>query len=190
MTSRERVSDDLSAEVLRAVISVIREYPDFDTPGPLTEMMDDALAGRVPKLLEDLRDISNGIRPSRAADRDAGPVAWNLIDRAVKMMEMAGYRVAAVEPNHNNPIIAWMADARQYLAHPAPAADQVWQPIETAPKDGSHIQLYRPEIQFVGYWGGHEWIINAGGLPIMFPPPTQWQSLPQPPAIEPSEGRK
>lgn len=29
-----------------------------------------------------------------------------------------------------------------------------WQPIDTAPKNGNHVQLYRPEIQFVGYYGG------------------------------------
>ena len=43
------------------------------------------------------------------------PLSWHLIDRAYKMMEMAGYRVAAHDPAYNNPIIAWMADARVFL---------------------------------------------------------------------------
>ena len=38
-----------------------------------------------------------------------------LIDRAYKMMEMAGYRIAEHNQDHNNPIIAWMADARMVL---------------------------------------------------------------------------
>ena len=27
-----------------------------------------------------------------------------------------------------------------------------WEPISTAPTDGRHVQLYRPEIQVVGYY--------------------------------------
>jgi hypothetical protein len=55
-----------------------------------------------------------------------------------------------------------------------------WMPIETAPKDGSHIQLYRPEIQFVGYYGGANsgWRINAPDLPALWPLPTHWMPLP------------
>lgn len=61
-----------------------------------------------------------------------------------------------------------------------------WQPIETAPKDGHHILLYRPEIQFVGYWPfaasvGEFWCINAPGMPYMNPPPTHWMPLLPPP---------
>ena len=54
------------------------------------------------------------------------PDWWNLVDRALKMMQMAGYRVAEVNPDHNNPIIAWMADARAALAAapPSPQAAQ------------------------------------------------------------------
>jgi hypothetical protein len=58
-----------------------------------------------------------------------------------------------------------------------------WQPIETAPKDGFHILLYRPEIMFSGYWGGVNsgWRINAPNLPAMYPLPTHWQPLPTKP---------
>lgn len=66
-----------------------------------------------------------------------------------------------------------------------------WQPIETAPKDGSHVQLYRPEIQFVGYYGGADsgWRINAPGLPAMWPQPTHWRPLPAAPD-EMTQGEK
>jgi len=55
----------------------------------------------------------------------------------------------------------------------------MWQLIDTAPTDGSHILVYRPKIQFVGYYGGEKsgWIINAPGLPAMWPPPTHWMPL-------------
>lgn len=54
----------------------------------------------------------------------------------------------------------------------------LWNNIDTAPKDGSHILLYRPEICFVGYYCSLGWCINAPNLPIMDPPPTHWTSLP------------
>jgi len=61
-----------------------------------------------------------------------------------------------------------------------------WKPIEAAPRDGSHVLLYRPEIQFVGYYSGPVagWCINAPGLPFMWPIPTHWMPLPEPPKEE------
>ena len=50
---------------------------------------------------------------------------WNLVDRAYKIMEQAGYRVAEHNPDHNNPIIAWMADARVALQDDMPHDDIV-----------------------------------------------------------------
>ena len=60
-----------------------------------------------------------------------------------------------------------------------------WQAIETAPKDGIAVLLYRPGMQFVGYWGGNfGWVINAPGLPIIYPLPTHWMPLPEMPKKE------
>lgn len=39
-----------------------------------------------------------------------------LVDRALKMMVMAGYGIAPHDSDHNNPAIAWMAEAREALA--------------------------------------------------------------------------
>ena len=59
-----------------------------------------------------------------------------------------------------------------------------WQPIETAPKDGTVIQLFDPDHfkessgQFMGnydegwYSEHYDWILN----------PTHWMPLPEPPA--------
>ena len=63
-------------------------------------------------------------------------------------------------------------------------SDLLWQRIETAPLDGTHILLYRPHIQFIGYYGGANsgWRINAPGLPAMWLQPTHWMPLPKEPA--------
>ena len=65
--------------------------------------------------------------------------------------------------------------------HPAPqvAVPEGWRPIESAPLDGSHIQLYRPEIQFIGYYGGANsgWRHNAPGLEAIWPEPTHWRPI-------------
>lgn len=52
---------------------------------------------------------------SNTRSDDGKPAWWHMLDRAYKMMEMAGYRVAEHNPDHNNPIVAWMADARVML---------------------------------------------------------------------------
>lgn len=57
-----------------------------------------------------------------------------------------------------------------------------WQPIETAPRDGSHILCYAPMLQFVGYCTpSGVWCYMAPGVPIAPIQPTHWLSLPKPP---------
>jgi hypothetical protein len=66
---------------------------------------------------------------------------------------------------------------------------QGWRDIATAPRDGLHVQLYRPRIQFVGYYSDSGWCINAPGLPLMLPPPTHWMPKPEdPPSQERANG--
>ena len=60
----------------------------------------------------------------------------------------------------------------------------IWKPIETAPKEGQHLLLWRNDICFCGYYSGFRggsWIVNAEGLPVIEPPPTHWRDLPAPP---------
>ena len=58
-----------------------------------------------------------------------------------------------------------------------------WESIKTAPTDGRHILLFRQGICYTGYYGGSNsgWKINAPGLHTMWPLPTHWMSLPDPP---------
>ena len=67
-----------------------------------------------------------------------------------------------------------------------------WQPIETAPKDGTHVWLFGTALSFDGYeranamvigmWVSEKWRIVALGQPReMEIKAERWQLLPQPP---------
>ena len=67
-------------------------------------------------------------------------------------------------------------------------ASMRWQPIETAPRDGTRILLYLGEDSIeIGYWEwAHErvhdcWWIDAHGPPQWTWPVKAWMHLPNPP---------
>ncbi len=59
-------------------------------------------------------------------------------------------------------------------------AASAWQPIETAPKDGSEFLCWHIDCYIVGYWNGEK-IIFDGGLNFE---PAHWQPLPTPPTTK------
>lgn len=81
-----------------------------------------------------------------------------------------------------------------------PYDESHWQPIETAPKDGTRILLYYPDYErkvWIGHYYNTEryefgkldsksegWAIGHGTFDSMFNnhPPTHWTALPKPPA--------
>ena len=67
-----------------------------------------------------------------------------------------------------------MESARAALAA---AENDGWQPIETAPKDGSSIMLFPHFI--VTHWDGEEEMNWAGSRRVAF---THWRPLPAPPS--------
>jgi hypothetical protein len=57
-----------------------------------------------------------------------------------------------------------------------------WQPIETAPKDGTHILAWFDEAQqhLLLWWFADNWRFKGSDtIPIVTP--THWMSLPKPP---------
>ena len=62
-----------------------------------------------------------------------------------------------------------------------------WQPIETAPKDGTGVLLCISigdghHIQYTGsYHDGHWWVTNFSGEDEYWYTPTDWMPLPEPP---------
>jgi hypothetical protein len=55
-----------------------------------------------------------------------------------------------------------------------------WQPIETAPKDGTWIHVARDIHQGIAWWNSHSGHWTVGPL-IYFARPTHWMPLPDPP---------
>lgn len=82
----------------------------------------------------------------------------------------------------SKPFSIWKARAQEMMERHNKDYQGAWMPTESAPKDGSHILLYRTDQQFVGYYANGEcWCHNAPGVPIVNPPPTHWMPLPEPP---------
>jgi len=77
------------------------------------------------------------------------------------------------------------------FTHFMPVEPSAWQPIETAPRDGTEIDIYIPELEQRypdAYWCSIEncWCWDLQGLEgkrINFTatPPTHWMPLPKPP---------
>ena len=71
-----------------------------------------------------------------------------------------------------------------------------WQPIETAPRDGTHIWVYMEECQIEAWWDGEEWYCVRLALhgcgycswrdhaSSRDDAPTHWMPLPDPPQSE------
>jgi hypothetical protein len=78
----------------------------------------------------------------------------------------------------------------------------MWQPIETAPKDGTDVLLYKrfskyqkwvgkDEYDFyiqIGCYSSGDWRIHAYDPPWNNDP-THWMPLPEPPALEGKDGQ-
>ena len=64
-----------------------------------------------------------------------------------------------------------------------------WQPIETAPTDGTEVLVYARGSYAVAFWSGKEWrdmgdIGWAGMYGDDGNQPTHWMPLPEPPNVE------
>ena len=92
-------------------------------------------------------------------------------------------------------------DVRYLYSHPSPPEGMAgWQPIETAPMDGSYLLLWEQysDAPFVGYWSGGSWSVShehvdaeggwdgANVVDALSMPITHW--MPLPPAPGPADG--
>jgi hypothetical protein len=90
----------------------------------------------------------------------------------------------------------WLIDAidQALRQHEIEVRAEAWQPIETAPKDGTRVWLFgtaltfddyeRPNAMVIGMWLSDKWRVVASGQPReMEIKANYWQPLPDPPAI-------
>jgi hypothetical protein len=113
-----------------------------------------------------------------------GKLGMTMIERVARAIaETEGFAWDSEEQDEVNRALA-RALARVAIA----AMEPKWQPIDTAPKDGTDIIVYRPKfdgpyIPEVGtdYW--HE-RLNCWGNSRSNTPPTHWQPFPKPVAEE------
>lgn len=96
--------------------------------------------------------------------------------------ELQAHDVAGENPENGEPVPLYRASAFGVSAIESLA----WQPLETAPKDGTHVLMYRadgfseawwkkePGLMGV-YWGGKGWWYPSHSLP------THWMPLPSAP---------
>ena len=65
-----------------------------------------------------------------------------------------------------------------------------WQPIETAPRDGTAVLAWNPMIGIYKTWfDSDDWVMNGwGDKPgVWYPAPYKWMPLPPPPNHTPSQ---
>lgn len=68
----------------------------------------------------------------------------------------------------------------------------IWQPIETAPKDGSKLLGWEPPdsiytspvLYAVCWWSGNGWVRDGDDFDLVVEP-THWMPLPEPPVHAP-----
>lgn len=76
-------------------------------------------------------------------------------------------------------------------ATPSVGGAEGWQPIETAPKDGSHFLAYEPTGDMYRAAYGRDDVLHAFcGQPVVYSPePTHWMPVPVSPTPSSSGGR-
>lgn len=109
-----------------------------------------------------------------------------------KVTKPGGHLVSEAERAVQNDVSS--GDSRQNLSTEAVVGvsaarrrQEDWQPIDTAPKDGTHILLWTPSVRVVGRWDDEayepgEWRCIPKGYGIE---PTHWMPLPDPPCVVP-----
>jgi hypothetical protein len=55
-----------------------------------------------------------------------------------------------------------------------------WQPIDTAPKDGTEVLLTDGKYKRTGYWARRVGVWSIDAI-VALEPPTHWMPLPEPP---------
>lgn len=106
-------------ELANRLAGDLRRYADELHPGCEREVNLRVAADIIESLIEEYSEARREVRAEAEWRQDLQRdklALQNLVDRAIKMMTLAGYGIAPVKrADHNNPIVEWMADARVAL---------------------------------------------------------------------------
>lgn len=126
-------------------------------------------------------------------------VPERLRERA-KAIELAFFKPDRIEHPEKRPsLVELIATALREIEQTARAeGERAWQPIETAPRDGTRILLRETDDEmWVGHWDTSPWVTGVGAWITLENrsdtyeiAATHWQPLPTPPAptAEPTKG--
>ena len=121
------------------------------------------------------------------ASPTSAPEGWKLPD-ALEHAPLRPDESAQEQVNMWHYTTGWNAFREAMLAAPTPpVSEDRWQPIETAPKDGSDVLLAgkRREDIASGYWLQSAYAGNGAWIwPFVHKDPTHWMPLPKAPAMQ------
>lgn len=182
---------NVCADQLEAALLAVRTRPPVDQATTAYGASPDASS-----------QVGGPLKPSVPNGGDSGHSPAD--DLIARIRQLATYTVDltlceqleqyGVKPRNCGRMVR-VADLEFVLKAFAVRTRQDWQPIETAPKDGTEVLLYSPSaprncqppyIVAIGSWttsvvGDAFWPLHWAGWPNHDHPPTHWMPLPQPP---------
>lgn len=119
------LAERAAGDTLREVIEVLRQYPDFDGDNPYGVMMDEALAGLRPSMLDTIDALADGRKPAAPAVNGAGIVYAK--QRDLDKLAKHHYGMPVFLCNIDGP--GWVPLAIRAPATPAPAMGEELPPL-------------------------------------------------------------
>lgn len=122
------------------------------------------------------------------------PALVNALEQFIRLDLVIESAVRNSDPVNHTAVLAAIVDGRRALAEYR-AAPQGWQPIETAPKDGTRVLIWvctRGSIRRghaeICVWGKHNdwgpiWLRHNGKEVVDLDAATYWMPLPIPPEV-------
>jgi hypothetical protein len=149
----------------------------------MTEPTDDAMLARLRECVAGFKTAERNLRAEAAVIRDDGSGLKRLWHARAELFERYADELDA------------LADA---LARSASERGREWQPIETAPRDGTFVDLWFPhngetlqsrrvadcrwlKIKAFEADSLYAWFAQSGGRAFRMDGPTHWMPLPEPP---------
>lgn len=171
-------------EMIEAAAEAIYNLFTYDEPGEKPKWIERGNSFKQ----EDARRYAAAALSVPAAAVVGEPEGWKLvpIEPTPEMESKGADAFFSPQPQSIEDENARAASVYRRMLSTAPSAPDGWQPIETAPKDGTTLwvldELYGKPWHYECNWNGIEWYHGFG---VAWPDarPTHWRPLPAPPAL-------